>query len=122
MTKTKTLDQAALDQFTGTETWHRHSFVPQITCTDGAKYVFDTYGAHWLFDEIVFSQLNSDKLRAEEFQVWKLTVHDDSTATIDVEDGNKNEVYSIAIPATDFPQPGITLWFTDRVILLPSEY
>ena len=33
------LDQAALRQFTGSETWYRHSLNRRVLYTDGAKYV-----------------------------------------------------------------------------------
>jgi hypothetical protein len=118
----KTIDQHTLDQFTGTESWFRHWWVPQITYTEGAKYVFDTYGAHWFLDQIVFTQLDEKELRKEEFQVWKLDVTEDRVGMITVEDGNKHVVHTAEIPYTDFPKPGITLWFVDQVILLPSEY
>jgi hypothetical protein len=38
------------------------------------------------------------------------------------EDGNDNVVYTKQIEYTDFPQEGITLYFTNNTILLPSEY
>lgn len=118
----KKLDQAALDQFTGTERWYRHGLVRKITYTDGVKYVADTYGAHWLIDQIVFTQMQHPKFRQEYFQVWKLEVGDDHRAKITVDDGDHNVIHRAEIPFTDFPQPGITLWFVDLVILLPSEY
>ena len=38
------------------------------------------------------------------------------------EDGNYETVFTKAIEYTDFPLPKIALWFSDNVILLPSEY
>ena len=38
------------------------------------------------------------------------------------DDGNGRIVYTKAIPYTDFPAEGITLWFVNHTILLPSEY
>ena len=38
------------------------------------------------------------------------------------EDGNCKTIYSKAIPFTDFPAEGITLWFANDVIYLPSEH
>jgi hypothetical protein len=46
----------------------------------------------------------------------------DSAATLTCEDGNEHMVYTKAIPFTDFPGAGITLWYTNNTILLPSEY
>ena len=55
MTKQKSLDPHIMSRFTGTEHWYRFGIVPNITCTDGAKYVADTAGAYWLLDEIALA-------------------------------------------------------------------
>ena len=91
-------------------------------CTDGAKYVADTAGAYWLLDEIALAQRYEKKVAGARFQVWKLAVNSDSTATLSCEDGNCNTVYSKAIEFTDFPKEGVTLWFANNVIYLPSEH
>ena len=117
-----TLTAADLLQFTGTEQWHRHGIVRDVLFTDGAKYLADHAGAYWLLDEIALAQRGSSRVAGEVFQLWKLTVNADHTATLSCEDGNGNAVYSKAIPYTDFPLPEIVLYFTDGVILLPSEY
>jgi hypothetical protein len=44
MRKEKSLDPYIMNQFTGSEHWYRFGIVPNITCTDGAKYVADTAG------------------------------------------------------------------------------
>ena len=56
MPKEKSLDPHIMSQFTGTGHWYRFGIVPNITCTDGAKYVADTAGAYWLLDEIAIAQ------------------------------------------------------------------
>jgi hypothetical protein len=118
----KQLDPDILSQFTGSEHWYRHGLVPSITFTDGAKYIADAARAYWLLDEIALAQRFDEKVKAEEFQVWKLTVNDDSTASLVCEDGDYNVVSSKQIPFTDFPKEGVTLWFANSVIFLPSEY
>jgi hypothetical protein len=120
--ETNLLTQAALRQFTGTEQWHRHGLVRTVLFTDGAKYVADTAGAYWLLDEIALAQRFTKRVAAEAFQLWKLRVHPDHTATLTCEDGNGNAVFTKAIAYTDFPLEEITFYFTDSVILLPSEY
>jgi hypothetical protein len=122
MTKAKSLDPDIMSQFTGTGHWYRFGIVPNITCTDGAKYVADTAGAYWLLDEIAIAQRFEKPVAAEEFQVWKLTVRDDDSATLICEDGNDNVVFTKPIPFTDFPREGVTLWFENNVIYLPSEH
>jgi hypothetical protein len=122
MIKDKSLDPHIMGQFIGSEHWYRFGSVPDITCTDGAKYVADAAGAYWLLDEIAIAQKYVKEVAAEEFQVWKLTVNPDSTATLICEDGNDNVVSTKQIPFTDFPPEGVTLWFENNVIYLPSEH
>jgi hypothetical protein len=86
-----------------------------------AKYVAEQAGAYWLLDEIAFAQRGDKNVAGEEFQLWKLMVKPDHTATLTCEDGNGNAVYSKAIEYTDFPLPELALYFTNSVILLPSE-
>ena len=118
----KALNLSDLAGFTGTETWYRHSLNPKALFTDGAKYVADTAGAYWLIDEIALSQRCVQAVAAEEFQVWKLKVQDDHSAELSCEDGNDNVVFTKGIRFTDFPVKEFTLWCTNNVIMLPSEY
>jgi hypothetical protein len=116
----KALHQEDLAQFIGSENWYQHGLVRSITYTDGAKYVADHAGAYWLLDEIALSQ-RVTSVKVEPFQVWKLGVRA-REGTLTCDDGNGNVVYRKPIPYTDFPLPEITFYFTDNVILLPSEY
>ncbi|WP_420133541.1 DUF6876 family protein [Rhodopseudomonas sp.] len=118
MNDTKLTD---LHQFTGTTQWYRHPLNRNVLFTDGAKYVADHAGAYWLLDEIALAQISHLPVRAEAFQVWKLDVQDGS-GTLTCTDGNDGLVYTKDIPFTDFPACGVALWFTDGVILLPTEY
>ena len=90
---TKTISKADLAQFTGSEIWYRHGLVRAVLFTDGAKYVADVGSAYWLLDEIVLAQCYEKRIAAEEFQLWKLTVTDDRTATLTCDDGNGNIVF-----------------------------
>lgn len=111
-----------LAQFTGTERWFRHSMLRSILYTEGAQYVAEKGGAYWLLDEIAFAQRSEPAVAAEPFQLWKLTVQEDEGATLVCEDGNCQIIYSKKIGYTDFPLDEIKLFYTDNVILLPSEY
>lgn len=122
MTKETTLRASDLTQFTGTEQWYRHGINQAVVFTDGAKYVADIAGAYWLLDEIAVIQPYNRRIAGEAFQVWKLMVHDDLSATLTCDDGNGNIIYTKQIPFTDFPLEEITFYFTGNVILLPSEY
>jgi hypothetical protein len=118
----KTLSAADLAQFTGTEQWYRHSINRTVLYTDGAQYVAEHGGAYWLLDEIALIQPYDKRIAADEFQVWKLTVHSDKSATLACDDGNSNVVFSKEIEYTDFPHDTIQLYFANNVIHLPSEY
>lgn len=111
-----------LGQFTGSETWYRHGLVPGVVYTEGVRYVVEKAGAHWLIDKIATLQMDP-VVAHNPFQVWKLEITEGvQGATLTMEDGDNNKVYTEDIDFTDFPEPGITLWFTDKTILLPGEY
>jgi hypothetical protein len=124
------LDPAELDRFTGSEHWFCHGLVRGIVFTDGAKYIADQAGAYWLLDEIAIAQRFDEKVSGEEFQVWTLAVNADHSAVLTCEvslprarpGGNGNTVLSTPIEFTDFPSEGVTLWFANNTIYLPSEH
>jgi hypothetical protein len=122
MTNQTKLTKSALDQFTGSENWYRHGINRSVLFTDGAKYLADQAGAYWLLDEIAITQRHDKHVATEEFQVWKLAVRTDHTATLNCDDGNGKIVFSKEIEYTDFLLDEITLYFTNNVIHLPSEY
>lgn len=121
-TAAKTLTKEDLHKFTGSENWYRHPLNKGVLYTDGAQYLAEMAGAYWLLDEIACAQLSIDAVIIEAFQVWRLTVKPDQSATLVCEDGNNTVVYSKEIEFTDFPLDEIQLYYTDHVILLPSEY
>ena len=122
MIATAPLTEADLRQFTGTEQWHRHPFVRTLLYTDGVQYVAEKGGAYWLIDDIAFAQRRHKRVAAEAFQLWRLRVHPDHTATLTCEDGNGQAVFTKTLTFTDFPLAEIRLYCTNGVILLPSEY
>ena len=93
-----------------------------VLFTDGAKYLADQAGAYWLLDEIALIQPYDSRVAAEEFQVWKLAVNTDRTATLTCDDGNGTIVFTKQIEYTDFPLDEVRLYFANNVIHLPSEY
>ena len=121
MTETK-LTQAALDQFTGTENWYRHPINRKVLYTDGARFLAEAGGAYWLLDEIAIIQPYDRQVAALDFQVWKLAVNENRTATLTCSDGNGGIVFRKDLNFTDFPLPEVTLYFANNVIYLPSEH
>ncbi len=117
----KTLTKADLQNFTGSACVYRHPLARKIVYTEGAQYVAEHGGAYWLLDEIAFNQANLT-VAAEGFQVWRLVVAADRTATLRCGDGNDRVVFKKALDYTDFPLDEICLYFIHNTILLPSEY
>ena len=93
-----------------------------VLFTEGVKYVADTAGAYWLLDIICIANVYEPKVRGEEFQLWTLSVRDNAAGVVTCDDGNGRIVYEQALDVTDFPEPGIRLYFCNGTILLPSEY
>jgi hypothetical protein len=118
----KTFNASDLKQFSGSEHWYRHALNRNVLYTDGAQYVAETGGAYWLLDEIALAQAHIKAVAREEFQLWKLSVKPDRTATLICEDGNCHAIYSKKIEYTDFPLDSITLYCVNNTIHLPSEY
>ena len=110
---------AELIQFTGTEHYYRHPF--GFNYTDGVRFVAKECKAYWLIDEIASWRL-VEKIKREEFLVYKLKVNEDRTADLSIEDGNDNIIARQKIEFTDFPLEEITMWFTNGVLYLPSEH
>jgi Family of unknown function (DUF6876) len=118
----RTLTDAELGRFTGSERWYRHGIVQNVLYTDGANYVAEAGDAYWLLDEIALAQRYQMVVAAEDFQVWTLTVKQDRSARLSCQDGNGKTVFEKTIPFTDFPAERITLWFENCTIYLPSEH
>jgi hypothetical protein len=118
----RSISKRDLAQFTGSENWYRHGINRNVYYTDGAQHVAEHGGAYWLLDEIAIIQPYNKAVAGEEFQVWKLTVHPDRSATLTCDDGNGGIVFTKEIKYTDFPLDEIVLYFANNVIHLPSEY
>ena len=113
--------QQALRHFTGTEHWYRHPMFRTYLYTDGVQYLAEQAGAYWLIDAI-FACQTEPRVKHEPFQVWTLTVNDDRSAVLACTDGNTHPVYRQEFSYTDFPLKQQTLYLTNDVLLLPSEY
>jgi len=85
-----------------------------VLYTDGAQHVAEHGGAYWLLDEIAIIQAHNKAVAAEEFQVWKLAVRPDQTASLTCDDGDGNIVFTKEIEHTDFPLDELTLYFANN--------
>lgn len=113
--------KAELRQFTGTEQYYYNPLFKDFKYTDGVKFLAERARAYWLLDYIFSSQPHRN-LRGEAFQVWKVRVNQDDSATLTVEDGNDNVLTTFKVEYTDFPLEEFNLWLIDKVLILPSEY
>ncbi len=113
--------KAELRHFTGSEQVFYNPMFPEFKYTEGVKYLAQEANCYWLLD-YVFSNLAIKAISEQPFQVWKLKVAENRTATIIVEDGNGNQIKSFQLTFTDFPLEEIDLWFIEGVLILPSEY
>ncbi len=103
-------------------TLYRHWWVPQISYTEGVKLILDSHNAHWLKDEIVFSLLNSEKLRKEFATAWRLKTYDDGSAKLLVFLPNAAEpMCSIGVADPKGFPTEIILLLINQVLVLPSE-
>ncbi len=111
--------------FTGTINWYRH-WTNLLAYTDGVNTMAEAAGAFWLIDAIASWQIKP-KVAKCDFQVWTLTVNNDQTATLQMqEDTGMQSVVTQQLAYTDFPFGTFTLWVEgsgrERVLLLPSEH
>ena len=97
--------------------------VPKIT--DGVKVMAEMCNAFWLIVAVMSWQSNKN-VSKEPFQVWTLIVGSGKFpdgGVLICDDGNHRELARQEIDYTDFPlAEGIKLFFSDGILLLPSEY
>ena len=117
--ETPEIIRATLAQAYGTSQYWK--VYPDLLITDGVKLMAEMCNAYWLLQD-AFIWLHSDKLKGEEFIVFKLTL-DEHSALLSIEDGNYNILAKQDIPFSDFPlQEGIIMYWCDNVLMLPTEY
>jgi len=108
-----------LSNFTGTQDWYRH--YTGLLYTDGILAMAEKFQAYWLID-LVFSHQLSPEVRVQPFQKWVLKrVQNDAFIAI-ADDGNGLVIAEQEIPFSDFSDDSLTLYLTEGVLLLPSEY
>lgn len=110
-----------LSQFTGSTIFYKYQLFPKYCYTEGVQYLAKHGECYWLLD-FIFSHQYDDIIQSQPFQVWIITVQEDKSATIRLEDGNKNTIKTFELSFTDFPLQSFTLWLTNNTLLLPNEY
>jgi len=120
------ISESDLSGFIGSESYHKWSILfPNFKLTDGANYLAEKTQSYWFMD-VIGSYQGSSKFKKEEFQVWSLKKTKDNEAVVIADDGNNNKLVTQKIPYTDFFDKfegnETKVYFTNGVILLPSEY
>ena len=110
-----------MSQATGSTAIHKFSPIKGYpAATDGAIALAKESGCFWLLDAI--GSYQGDKRLDPAFQVWKLTVNIE-TGGWKLEGANDiKTVITQTGEYTDFPLEKLTLWVSNGVIMLPSEY
>ena len=108
-----------LNQFTGTDRWYRHGLNKACLYTDGVRFFVEEAGAYWLLDILAteFFELQ----RKVGFLSVTLKVAGNQASLL-VEDGDYKELACKFIEYTDCPEGEWKFFFTNEVLLLPSEY
>lgn len=81
----------------------------------------DAFGAYWLLDAIVITNVYEERCRREEFQLWILTVGKGASGELICDDRNGIVVYNQDLDYTDFSEPGIGLYFVTRRFCCPAS-
>ena len=111
---------AQLCLFNGSENFYKHPLFKDFIYTDGVKFVAEQCEAYWLIDAIASNISHIKKFKLEEFVSIELKVFE-SKGQLIFDNGNRNVFYFQEIPFTDFPLESIKFFFTNGVLLLPSE-
>ena len=118
-----------LNNFTGTEAYHRWTPLSRSVLTDGTKYVADKLQAYWLFDALA-SHIDFEEIADLDMYFSTLTTFN-KTGTLSIEDGNGRELALQNFEYTEFPLTEIKIWSVSTateqsgkffVHMLPSEY
>lgn len=108
-----------LMQFTGTEYWHRCALNPNCLYTDGVEFFVEQVGGYWLLDILATEFFELQYKAGFLSPILKVS---GNQADLVIEDGDYNVLQTKHIDFTDCPEGEWRFFFTNNVILLPSEY
>ncbi len=108
----------SLNEFSGgSENLHKYNF--GLVITEGVLSLAKKFECFWFLDIIASYQ---PQLQKEEFQVWTLTKHSDSSATVVCTDGNDGVLKTQTVPWTDFNADTCMVWVEFGTALLSIEH
>ena len=110
-----------LNQFTGTEQYHRIGLFSQTNLTDGVIYVMQN-GYSWFITDMLSVVYCEPKIKEQEFLCFKLKIDlEKKTARATITDGDDNILYKQDYEYTN-AQIELNLFLTNGVLLLDNEY
>lgn len=113
-----------LEQFYGTECYHRFNMFFKTVATDGVIYFAEHGQAFWALDEMCIMRMKlieKGKIQPSEWLFYTITSKN-GKADIVCDDGNGNEYAKKHIAYTDLEAGTYKFYLMDNVLLLPSEY
>lgn len=109
-----------LREHNGSDEYYKHG-LSNLHYTSGVQAACTSFKCYWFLD-VVMSYQTKKFQEANEFQVWKLVRKKDNEFIAICEDGNDNKIITQIIEFSDFEHDNLTFWFTNRIVILPSEY
>lgn len=106
-----------LEQFIGTEKYHRLTLMP-LLATDGVDYFIKATKANWLFEDMSLRYMD---LRFEEPFIAVTVNGDGENVEVKYTDGN-NKVLAVDTCYTPDIVGKYSFFITNDVCMLPSEY
>ena len=126
--KTASEIQTGLNQFYGTEKYHRLTILPSLVATDGVAWLCKNAECFWLMDVVASYQKRAMKdPMLQDMQFWTMTVKDGMGKVICERD--EGDVFVTQKMETNFPLDEIKIWVERgeaggnpvMVAMLPNE-
>ena len=115
-------NQIDLSVFTKNKIRFQHPTFDDLKLTAGVRYICEKADAWWLLDHIGRIQEVDLACINLDFQKWKVRVNLSNCMEIALHDVDGRRVTSRMLIVEDFPFRELEIWFTDKTLLLPSEY
>lgn len=109
-----------LRDYNGGDEYYKHG-MSKLHYTSGVQSACEQFKCYWFLD-LVMSYQTGKFQEDNEFQVWKLQRKKDNEFIAICEDGDDNIILTQEIEFSDFEHDNLTFWFTNRIVILPSEY
>ena len=122
-----------LNNFHGTEQYHKASYLYDLNLTDGIQFLREKLNCYWLIDIVGSIQHTAKIVDNQSFIIHKIKVNDDKSFIFKsyrdydsdkTEEENDKEylLYEQAEPYTDFKLNDFEFYQCGNVLLLKSEY